>query len=380
MRKVFVLLVLETFCGVIPVFAKPYTIQDLGVCDGEKSFANSINDYGQIAGHIEYPRSYDNPFSREAFYWNDGSFTKLGNLGGSFSQAYQINNAGHIVGSSKVWDEQTDSYHTTGFYWTSSTGMQRIGFDDCWYSSAYGINNSDKIVAYGRRNDDYYGIAHVGFTGDVTNGFNELNSYHENGGGTWSYGISDNGYIVGAASSQPIVPFTAFIYKNGNMTDLGTLGGRSSVLFSVNSSGQAVGHSEMNIPQSYNDDIIRHALLWQDGQKIDLETLGGKNSGAYSINENGDIVGSAETLDGEWHAFVMFDDDDVMIDLNSFLTDDLSWDYLAAARDINNNGQIVGYGYIDGHEHAFLMTPVPEPSSIFLFGTAFLTGRRYRRC
>jgi probable HAF family extracellular repeat protein len=32
---------------------------------------------------------------------------------------------------------------------------------------------------------------------------------------------------------------------------------------------------------------------------------------------------------------------------------------------INDAGQITGFGYtIDGAEHAFLLTPVPEPSSL----------------
>ena len=38
------------------------------------------------------------------------------------------------------------------------------------------------------------------------------------------------------------------------------------------------------------------------------------------------------------------------------------WDSLDAARDINENGQIVGQGIINGETRAFLMTPVPEPS------------------
>jgi PEP-CTERM motif len=36
---------------------------------------------------------------------------------------------------------------------------------------------------------------------------------------------------------------------------------------------------------------------------------------------------------------------------------------LVSARDINSVGQIVGFGIISGKNHAFLVTPVPEPET-----------------
>ena len=37
------------------------------------------------------------------------------------------------------------------------------------------------------------------------------------------------------------------------------------------------------------------------------------------------------------------------------------------AFDINSSGQIVGVGIIGGDTHAFLMNPVPEPTTLLLF-------------
>ena len=49
-----------------------------------------------------------------------------------------------------------------------------------------------------------------------------------------------------------------------------------------------------------------------------------------------------------------------------------SW-YLEEAQGINDLGQIVGSGTINGQNHAYLMTPtVPVPTAAWLFGSGLL--------
>jgi hypothetical protein len=52
-----------------------------------------------------------------------------------------------------------------------------------------------------------------------------------------------------------------------------------------------------------------------------------------------------------------------MIDLNNLIAADAGWELTSAIK-INNQGQIVGAGSLNGQERGFVLTPVPEPSSI----------------
>jgi len=81
------------------------------------------------------------------------------------------------------------------------------------------------------------------------------------------------------------------------ISDLGTLGGTSSVASSINDRGQVVGYS-----QTASGEL--HAFLWGKGTMTDLGTLGGNFSEAAAIiNDRGQVVGSSGTGSGEEHAF-----------------------------------------------------------------------------
>ena len=82
-------------------------ITDLGTLDGfGQSAANSINDVGQVVGYSDDAETGNN----HAALWQNGAVTDLGTLGGAFSQAYDINGSGQVVGDSRVASEDWHAF------------------------------------------------------------------------------------------------------------------------------------------------------------------------------------------------------------------------------------------------------------------------------
>jgi probable HAF family extracellular repeat protein len=172
--------------------------------------------------------------------------------------------------------------------------------------------------------------------------------------GRWSRvaDINDKGQVVGW--SEPLGGVMhAYLWQNGKMTDLGTLGGDQSIALALNESSQIVGYSLVN-PDVAGSYAIDHAFLWQDGKMRDLGTLpDGKRSFAYAINERGAVVGSAETgttgSEGAPLRHAVLWQDGQMRDLGTLGGDE------SQAVALNERGQIVGSSATrNGATHAVL--------------------------
>jgi probable HAF family extracellular repeat protein len=111
--------------------------------------------------------------------------------------------------------------------------------------------------------------------------------------------IAGQSYANSSANAVTKVPTQdPFLWRNGQMTDLGTLGGTFGTANWLNDAGQVVGQSNLAGDQS------SHPYLWQDGTMTDLGTLGGDNGFANWVSDRGsNVAGDAQTSSGAFRAF-----------------------------------------------------------------------------
>ena len=176
-------------------------------------------------------------------------------------------------------------------------------------------------------------------------------------------GISDRGWVVGSANLAGDQSGHAFLWRNGQMTDLKTLGGlNSQVQWPVKDNpGLIVGDAETSTIDPSNEDfcgfdadsgvpptgLICVGFLWQNGVMTALRTLGGNNARATGVNDLGQVVGMAEkSTQGQSCSPPQVLDIEAVIwgpkaheihELPPLRGDVMSW-----ATGINDRGQVIG--------------------------------------
>src|SRR6266446_5960141 len=99
------------------------------------------------------------------------------------------------------------------------------------------------------------------------------------------------------------LPIPSAFAQTYTVSDLGTFGpnsnGNYSVAFCINSSGQVAGES--SAPSSQRSDP---AFLYSNGQLVNIGTLGGDVGQPRGINTSGQIAGYSTLRSGSYHAFL----------------------------------------------------------------------------
>jgi len=150
----------------------------------------------------------------------------------------------------------------------------------------------------------------------------------------WSYTSFTPNETTGIPTQDP------FLWENGKMRDLGNLGGTVSFGQCANNRGEVIGTSSLaEHPGACMGDPVGpgcHAFLWAYGSMKDLGTLGGDSSVAIWINDSGDIAGSADLATAGIHHAVRWKDGQIL-DLGT-----VEGDACSRGIAINSRGQIVG--------------------------------------
>lgn len=323
-----------------------YVVTDLGVLVGQTaSQAYGINNAGQVVGY-----SGPTDGSGSAFLWTQrGGITDLG--AGINSWAYAINNA------SSPQVAVTASYPTT-----TSSGAEiwqdgvftDPGTAGTSRSYAFAINDSGWLV--GQVYQNFCECAALWHDGTLTN-LGSLANAHSAAAGVNNAGAVVGGTETTVKDSLGNTIDHAFEWtQNGGMVDLTPGSADNSSASAINQTGIIVGEGNYSYVTATSD-----AVLWQNGSMTSLGTLGGARADAAAINNLSapQVVGTSDIVGGGQHAFLW--QDGTMTDLNSLIPSTTGW-VLTGATGINDNGQIVGVGAINGQMHAYLLTPVTATS------------------
>jgi len=267
-------------------------------------------------------------------------------------------------------------------------------------------------------------------------------------GNSWTQygGINDRGEAVGMSETadrdpngEDICGFgthlvcVPFLWRDGHMSALPTLGGNNGQASAINNRGQVVGFAEDGavdptcpddkpnnrielpalwergkaealplvgndlggFPQGINDEgqtvgytgncgAATHAVMWKDKTAFQLNDLGGAGSNAaYAINKRGQIAGQVGTGDGAIFYGAVWqhgaDGPVTKIDL-------VPGDFAAFATGINNRGQVVGNDFDSTYSwaHGFiwqdgvttdLNTLISEDSNLYIIAASNINER-----
>ncbi len=353
---------------------QPYHVTYINTFD-ETNAAKDISDNGRYV--CGYYLEGGTGMAYRAFLYDttDGSVTDLSPLieneiGDARSLGLGVNDAGQVVG--QAYYNDGTAQRSTGFLYDhvtqTVTRLELAGSDE---GAATDINNAGEVVGYSHAPayQAYFwdGTAHVlpGLPGQTDSHF--------------AYGLSDQKHIAGSAY-QAGGQHVAYWDAPGTIESANLGYGMAN---DVNELGELCGYT-LSTAGAFLHDTTSGSTTDLGALLEDLATANGRSyflSEADGINDLSQVVGqSQETSSTGYHAYLYHTNGQVY-DLDDLT--DASGDVwsLSYAFGVNNHGHIVGSGKLDGHPlygRAYLLTPVPEPTSAVLLAACGLMALRRR--
>jgi probable HAF family extracellular repeat protein len=329
----------------LAVLWKDGKIINLGTLGGNESVAGAVNNRGEVAGAAlnsisdpfpgRYPDSgyfiFGNGTESHAFLWRDGKMQDLGTLGGPDSAAFLLNERGQVAGASDV--DFTSNVVTGGptvhpFLWQHGKMFDLVahapaGMFGGTYGSVSGLNDRGQVTGTMNLTGDLTWHSFLWDEGEIT----DLGTL--GGSITTAEGLNNAGHVVGrsdvAALCEACPPgdqkqlHHPFIWKNGVITDIGLLPGETAgTAYCVNAMDQVVGQTALCTKVNPNDScesLHYHGFLWESGSIVGLQTLilPGSNftvTDAVNINDRGEIVGIGALPNGDQHVILLIPSDE----------------------------------------------------------------------
>jgi probable HAF family extracellular repeat protein len=363
-----------------------YVAKDLGSLGTNPNGAvnaNSINDFGTIAGRYDTGEVFANSSVnattgvvtpnaanavRQGFIWENGKLTALtptglkqgsSEFGTSFGAAANgtttklltpnvttISNNGIILGTGDEIRQPIGKATDRALLWEKDGASYKLTINDFGGQESYYFDTVDGNLIAGRN--------------ILVNGF-DTPIYTENGktvaladlggeGGT-ARGLNGKGQIVGFLDTDgklnDTAVNTAVLWEKGSngkyqLKNLGTFGAEQAALRDLNDMGSIIGTTTNGTGAT----VTSNPFLLRDGEFTALGSLGGKTGSVNGLNESNQVVGASQIAAGTNHASVWTSG--VFADLNNLVTAPITYNgaavTLTSATSINNFGDIVATG------------------------------------
>lgn len=351
-----------------------YTVTDLGTLGGNRSWASDIDDRGQVVGRSS-PEGRD---PTHGFIWDStAGMRDIGTLGGGYSGAACFNDVGQVGGYAEdelgvsrpvIWDPVNGVVNVSDRV-SEATSPMAIFYLNKQGSFLSSVHDDD-----GKWRHFFWSETSgmVRFTTPSAPAFPLIQARD----------LNDLGEVAGVRiEGGTIEHYHAILWSATEGTiDLGSPSGDFSFAWANNQKGEVLC--------SWKDPRgdIRLAVWTRQGGMADLGPLGSEYHAEphfhpQSFNNHRQAVGRVTVPAAKrWVGFIVVDklfstnlyriprlksaflvEDGVYHDLNSLIDVDSGW-VLQDANAINDHGQIVGRGRIDGETHAYLLTPIDRLS------------------
>jgi probable HAF family extracellular repeat protein len=314
-----------------------YTATRIGrLSNTDEMVVRGINGRGVVVGYCRkiVAPNHAGDILTYAFRWREGRTIALPTLGGEFSKAFAINEAGDIAGEADAHAE------TVPIVWPGGDVAAPLALSPV-RGCAQAINRRGDVAGVepgrerwrlvvwqqGRRRE---WLGPKGRVLRVT-------------------AMNDRGEVVGHTATVGTFSVEAdkqpFVWRNGVVTMLPIPEGR-------NGEAAAIGDDGVIVGSTWNNRGIR-PCAWEAGALRVLGSLGGSSGSAEAIGKNGVVVGTSETAAGEARACAWIDGQ--AVDLNDRVRNAVPT--LELAKGINTAGQII----VETQRHDwFALTPVRD--------------------
>jgi probable HAF family extracellular repeat protein len=341
-----------------------YTIRPLSP-DGARTWAHGVNSLGHVAGEWDTP-------GMTAAFWGDSGLRSLGYLYRPIQYCY-VNNAISLNDEDQVVGYQTfrpclssTENDTRAFYWALSTSsmVEIAPTSDFKNTNVSKINNTGIVVGT-MSIPTGTGPSQRAFRWTSAGGMTLIGTL----GGATSTAVSINqaGYVLGQSMIAGDAAMHTYVLKHdGVLTpedDFGALPAPGALPVDLNDSGQVLFKASVDIGGgNYYD----RAVVASNGQFTQLGYLVNYgNVTPLAINSSGDVVGNA--LAPGYQTLAFLNHGNSFRNLNDLLPPGSGWQ-LQTAEDINDAGQIVGVGILNGTWRGYIMSPV-APGDVNKDGT-----------